>query len=94
MKIPEITPPNRTKLVIGKYDYNDNQQYNKYLDIVKHGYIAKELCVVDTIINDKMFWKYHNVYKHTNIFGNYYNYTNKSLKTYKQMLLTISEQLK
>ena len=94
MNIIEITRPNKAKITISKIDYNNNQQYCEYMDKVKCERVAKELCRIDDIINDEQFWKYHKKYRHENVFGKVYNYNIRSFKSYKQVLLTIADQLR
>lgn len=93
MSTIKITAPNKAGLTVGKYDYNTDEHYKEYMSMVNNKTIAKELCKIDNILKDKEYWKHQKNFRHNNIFGGYYAYTSSALETYKQMLLSINEQL-
>lgn len=85
--------PNRDIIEISIYDYTKHPKYEEYFDEVKMGYLAKELCRIDNILEDDNYWKYNNYIRRENIFGNYCQYNKKSLISYKKMLLTSPSQI-
>ena len=85
--------PNRNIINISKYDYENDERYKNYLNIVNNKLVAKELYKVDNIINDDIYWKFNKHIRYTNLFNEYYKYTKKSLCSYKNMLLNINDML-
>lgn len=85
--------PNRDIINISLNDYEVNDNYKKYLDIVKNKLVAKELYVIDNILSDKNYWEHNKKIYHINIFNKPTKYTIKGLNSYKNMLLNANDML-
>ena len=85
--------PKLPSLIISKYAYDTKDNYKEYFKSIGNKEICIELCKIDDIINDDKYWNDNKEIIHLNIFNEVYNYSKTALISYKNMLMTCSQQI-
>lgn len=85
--------PNKVSIKFGKYDYDNDENYKRYYNVVRSRDIAIELCKIDDMINDNKYWEDNKKIIHKNIFNDALGYSKSALISYKNMLLLMNAQI-